>query len=148
MFFIYLSLNCDKMSVVFVPPSTYDFQKLLGGDRYGNGLADISIFKPKRGSGLFSFIAKRAIPFLIKSVKPVAKNIIEPVAKEFGKSVVKDVVLDGKPLKQSLHRRGKRALKATARKLVTGSGRVTKKTTWRRKRKKTTKHIKDIYSLV
>lgn len=129
------------MRVVFIPPSTNEFKKLLGGYNEnilkvnGSGLSDIQIFNPaprKRGGGIFSSIAKTIFPFLMRTVAPVAK--------EFGSSVIKDIFIDKKPVRNSIKRRGTDALKTVGRNIFKGAGRVTKK---QKKR-----HIKDIYSLI
>ena len=99
----------------------------------GSGLDDISIFQPKRlhhsvgnrrGGGIFSFIAKRVLPFIFKTAKPAAKQLVS--------SVVKDTIKGKKALKQSLRKHGIKALKDTGLNLLSGSGKIMKKSRKRR----------------
>ena len=157
------------MRVLFIPPSQNDFKKLLLGaetglkNKSGGGLSDISVFTPymptRRGGGIFSTIAQNIIPFLTKTLKPVAQ--------EFGANVARDVLIDKKNLKSSLKNRCAQALKSTARRIVTGRGRTSNKGRKRRgvsssssragrpkkKRRRRRAHplsppIKDVYSLL
>ena len=93
------------MRISFIPPSEYEFKVLFSSSplHKGSGLDDINIFQPKRihhsvgnrrGGGIFSFIAKRVLPFIFKAAKPAAKQFVS--------SVVKDTINGKKPLKQSL----------------------------------------------
>ena len=117
------------------PPSEYEFKVLFSSSplHKGSGLDDISIFQPKRlhrsvgnrkDGGIFSFIAKRVLPFIFKAAKPAAKQFVS--------SVVKDTIKGKKPLKQSLKKHGIKALKDTGLNLLSGSGKIIKK---RRKRR-------------
>ena len=81
----------------------------------------------RRDSGIFSFIAKRVLPFIFRAAKPSAK--------EFVSSVVKDTIKGKIPIKQSIKKHGIKALKDTGLKLLSGSGKITKKKKKRRKYK-------------
>ena len=129
------------MRISFIPPSEYEFKVLFSSSplHKGSGLDDISIFQPKRlhhsvgnrrGAGIFSFIAKRVLPFIFKAAKPAAKQFVS--------SVVKDTIKGKKPLKQSLKKHGIKALKDTGLNLLSGSGKIMKK---RRKRRITSKYL-------
>ena len=129
------------MRISFIPPSEYEFKVLFSSSplHKGSGLDDISIFQPKRlhrsvgnrrGAGIFSFIAKRVLPFIFKAAKPAAKQFVS--------SVVKDTIKGKKPLKQSLKKHGIKALKDTGLNLLSGSGEIMKK---RRKRRITSKYL-------
>ena len=118
------------MRISFIPPSEYEFKVLFSSSplHKGSGLDDISIFQPKRlhhsvgnrrGAGIFSFIAKRVLPFIFKAAKPAAKQFVS--------SVVKDTIKGKKPLKQSLKKHGIKALKDTGLNLLSGSGKIMKK---------------------
>ena len=122
------------MRISFIPPSEYEFKVLFSSAplHKGSGLDDISIFQPKRlhhsvgnrrGAGIFSFIAKRVLPFIFKAAKPAAKQFVS--------SVVKDTIKGKKTLKQPLKKHGMKALKDTGLNLLSGSGKIMKK---RRKR--------------
>ena len=124
------------MRISFIHPSEYEFKVLFSSSplHKGSGLDDISIFQPKRlhrsvgnrrGGGIFSFIAKRVLPFIFKAAKLAAKQFVS--------SVVKDTIKGKKPLKQSLKTHGIKALKDTGLNLLSGSGKIMKK---RRKRRK------------
>ena len=89
------------MRISFIPPSEYEFKVLFSSTplHKGSGLDDINIFQPKRihhsvgnrrGGGIFSFIAKRVLPFIFKAAKPAAKQFVS--------SVVKDTINGKKPL--------------------------------------------------
>ena len=118
------------MRISFIPPSEYEFKVLFSSTplHKGSGLDDISIFQPKRlhhsvgnrrGAGIFSFIAKRVLPFIFKAAKPAAKQFVS--------SVVKDTIKGKKPLKESLKKHGIKALKDTGLNLLSGSGKIMKK---------------------
>ena len=118
------------MRISFIPPSEYEFKVLFPSSplHKGSGLDDINIFQPKRfyhtpgngrGGGIFSFIAKRVLPFIFIAAKPSAK--------EFVSSVVKDTIKGKRPIKQSIKKHGIKALKDTGLKLLSGSGKITKK---------------------
>ena len=129
------------MRISFTPPSEYEFKVLFSSFPFhkGSGLDDISKFQPKRlhrsvgnrrGAGIFSFIAKRVLPFISKAAKPAAKQFVS--------SVVEDTIKGKKPLKQSLKKLGIKALKDTGLNLLSGSGKIMKK---RRKRRITSKYL-------
>ena len=139
------------MRILFAPPSENEFKKLFSINRKvnGGGLNDITVFNPsvRRGGGIFSTIARRVLPFLFNTVKPVVK--------EFGKNVASDILLNNKPWKETLKKRGVTALKETGRRVFSGSGssRVRKKSTRVKRdkihKKRMKKHgIKDVYSLI
>ena len=118
------------MRISFIPPSEHEFKLLFSSTplHKGSGLDDISIFQPKRlhhsvgnrrGAGIFSFIAKRVLPFIFKAAKPAAKQFVS--------SVVKDTIKGKKPLKESLKKHGIKALKDTGLNLLSGSGKIMKK---------------------
>ena len=118
------------MRISFIPPSEHEFKVLFSSTplHKGSGLDDISIFQPKRlhhsvgnrrGAGIFSFIAKRELPFIFKAAKPAAKQFVS--------SVVKDTIKGKKPLKESLKKHGIKALKDTGLNLLSGSGKIMKK---------------------
>ena len=118
------------MRISFIPPSEYEFKILFSTSplHKESGLDDISIFQPKRlhhsvgnrrGGGIFSFIAKRVLPFIFKAAKPAAKQFVS--------SVVKDTIKGKRPIKQSLKKHGIKALKDTGLKLLSGSGKIIKK---------------------
>ena len=118
------------MRISFIPPSEHEFKVLFSSTplHKGSGLDDISIFQPKRlhhsvgnrrGGGIFSFIAKRVLPFIFKAAKPAAKQFVS--------SVVKDTINGKKPLKESLKKHGIKALKDTGLTLLSGSGKIMKK---------------------
>ena len=118
------------MRISFIPPSEHEFKVLFSSTplHKGSGLDDISIFQPKRlhhsvgnrrGAGIFSFIAKRVLPFIFKAAKPAAKQFVS--------SVVKDTIKGKKPLKESLKKHGIKALKDTGLNLLSGSGKIMKK---------------------
>ena len=124
------------MRISFIPPSEYEFKVLFSSAplHKGSGLDDINIFQPKRfyhtpwnrrGGGIFSFIAKRVLPFIFRVAKPSAK--------EFVSSVVKDTIKGKRPIKQSIKKHGIKALKDTGLKLLSGSGKITKRRKKRRK---------------
>ena len=117
------------MSISFIPPSEHEFKVLFSSTplHKGSGLDDISIFQPKRlhhsvgnrrGGGIFSFIAKRVLPFIFKAAKPAAKQFVS--------SVVKDTIKGKKPLKESLKKHDIKALKDTGLNL-SGLGKIMKK---------------------
>ena len=137
------------MRVIFMQPTENEFRKLLSSNNVlknssGGALSDIKIFTPtprQRGGGFFTDIGKKIIPFLVKSVAPVAK--------EFGSSVVKDVLINNKPIKDSFKHRGVAALKRVGRNMVGDSGGVLKRVNRRSKIKKKNKNaIKDVYALI
>ena len=109
------------MRISFIPPSEHEFKVLFSSTplHKGSGLDDISIFQTKRlhhsvgnrrGGGIFSFIAKRVLPFIFKAAKPAAKQFVS--------SVVKDTIKGKKPLKESLKKHGMKALKDTGLNLL------------------------------
>ena len=127
------------MRISFISPSEYEFKVLFSTSplHKGSGLDDISIFQPKRlhhsvgnrrGGGIFSFIAKRVLPFIFKAVKPAAKQFVS--------SVVKETIKGKRPIKQSLKKHGIKALKDTGLKLLSGSGKIIKKERKRRRKYK------------
>lgn len=98
---------------------------------------DITTFlappRTRRGAGLFSMLAglaKKALPFLIRTVTPEATAL--------SRNVLQDV-LEGRKLKDSLKYRGLTALQSVAEKALRrgGKGRIHKRT--KNKRKKTTR---------
>ena len=112
------------MRISFIPPSEHDFKVLFSSTplHKGGGLDNISVFQPRRsthargnrrGGGIFSFIAKRVLPFIFKAAKPSAKTFVS--------SVVKDAIKGKRPIKQSLKKHGIKALKDTGLKLLSGS---------------------------
>ena len=118
------------MRSTFAPPTRHEFDFLFleHHPRVGGGLDDISIFIPpptqrsRRGGGLFSTLgglAKKALPFLWRSVAPEAARL--------GRDVLGDV-LEGKKFRESLKTRGVSALKNVGSRLVRG-GRVRKRIT-------------------
>ena len=126
------------MRISFIHPSEYEFKVLFSAAplHKGSGLDDINIFQPKRfyhtpgnrrGGGIFSFIAKRVLPFIFRAAKPSAK--------EFVSSVVKDTIKGKRPIKQFIKKHGIKALKVTGLKLLSGSGKITKQRKKRRKYK-------------
>ena len=135
------------MRISFIPPSEYEFKVLFSPSplHKGSGLDNISTFQPKRlhrsvgnrrGGGIFSFIAKRVLPFISKAAKPAAKQFVS--------SVVKDTINGKKPLKQYLKKHGIKALKDTGLNLLSGSGKIMKKRKKRRGKYKgriTTKYL-------
>lgn len=68
---------------------------------------------------MLSGIAKRAIPFLVRTVAPEAMQM--------GKAVLSDV-LEGRQLRESLRNRGITAAKGVGRRIIRG-GRIMKKRT-------------------
>ena len=142
------------MRIAFTPPTENEFKQLFLSSplRKGGGLDDISVFQPKglayrRGSGILSFIsgvAKRVLPFIIKAVKPTAK--------EFGSAVIKDVIAGDKPIRNSLKRNGVKALKQTGLRLIRGSGGVNKRLEGSGGKKKTKKrnsrYKRDIFDMI
>ena len=81
------------MRISFIPPSEHDFKVLFSSTplHKGAGLGDINIFQPRRsshargntrGGGIFSFIAKRVLPFIFKAAKPSAKTFVSSVVKD------------------------------------------------------------------
>ena len=109
------------MRISFIPLSEYEFKVLFSFSplHKGSGLDDISIFQPerlhcsvgnRRGGGIFSFVAKRVLPFIFKAA--------EPAAKQFVSSVVKDTMKGKKPIKQSLKKHSIKALKDTGLNLL------------------------------
>lgn len=139
------------MRVIFIQPTEYEFRKLLSSNNVlknsnGGALSDIKIFTPtprRRGGGFFTDIGRKIIPFLVKSVTPAAR--------EFGSSVVKDLLINNKSLKDSVKHRGVAALKRVGRNMVGDSGGVLKsvKRNGRSKIKKKRKNaIKDVYTLI
>ena len=118
------------MRISFIPPSEHEFKVLFSSTplHKGSGLDNISIFQPKRlhhsvgnrrGAGIFSFIAKRVLPFIFKAAKPAAKQFVS--------SVVKDTIKGKKPLKESLKKHGIKALKDTGLNLLSDLGKIMKK---------------------
>ena len=118
------------MRIAFIPPSEDDFKSLFLSTplHKGGGLSDINIFQPRhhtvsprsrKGGGIFSFLAKKVLPFIIKAAKPSAKT--------FATSVLKDVITGKTPIKQSIKKHGIKAVKETGMKMLTGSGRIIKK---------------------
>ena len=63
---------------------------------------------------MLSGIARRVFPFMMKTMKPVAR--------QFGASVLNDVISGKRDLKTSIKRNGLRALKRTGKKILRGSG--------------------------
>ena len=127
------------MRISFIPPSEHDFEVSFSSTplHTGAGLDDINIFQPRRsshargnrrGGGIFSFIAKRVLPFIFKAAKPSAKTFVS--------SVVKDTIKGKRPIKQSIKKHGIKALKDTGLKLLSGSGNITKKKKKKKKKKK------------
>ena len=118
------------MRIAFIPPSEDYFKSLFLSTplHKGGGLSDINIFQPRhhtvsprsrKGGGIFSFLAKKVLPFIIKAAKPSAKT--------FATSVLKDAITGKTPIKDSIKKHGIKAVKETGMKMLTGSGRVTKK---------------------
>ena len=140
------------MRVTFTPPTESEFKQLfsLQPMRKGGGFDDISVFQSplgyRKGGGIFSLIsgvAKRIIPFLIRSAKPAAKA--------FGTAVATDLITKKRPLKQSVKKHGVTALKKTGLRLLKGSGkkRTKKRRTVSKKRTcKKRKYKSDVYDLL
>ena len=89
-------------------------------DRFrGGSIGDISVFKASspyiKGSGWFGRIAL-----------PLFKRVIAPNLLELGANVLSDVN-SGSKLKSSLKRRGVDSLKKTAKQILTGSGKKTRR---------------------
>ena len=131
------------MRIFFIPPSKYEFKVLFSSVplHKGAGLDNISVFQPRRtshargnrrGAGIFSFIAKRVLPFIFKAAKPSSKTFVS--------SVVKDAIKGKRPIKQSVKKHGIKALKHTGLKLLSRSGKIRKKKN--RKKKTVLKHLK------
>lgn len=123
------------MRIVFIPPSEDDFKSLFLSVplHKGGGLSDINVFQPRhhtisprtrKGGGIFSFLARRVLPFIIKAAKPSAKT--------FATSVLKDAISGDTPIKHSIKKHGIKALRETGIKMLSGSGRITKKKKKRR----------------
>ena len=130
------------MRISFIPPSEYEFKVLFSSVplHIGAGLDNISVFQPRRtshacgnrrGAGIFSFIAKRVLPFVFKAAKPSAKTFVS--------SIVKGAIKGKRPIKQSLKKHGIKALKDTGLKFLSGSGKIRKK---KNKRKIVLNHLK------
>ena len=113
------------MRISFIPPSEHEFKILFSSTplQKGGGLDDINIFQPKtfsrlsgsrRGGGIFSFIARKVLPFIFKAAKPAAKTFVS--------SVVKDTIKSKKPLKELVKKHGVRALKETGLNMLSGAG--------------------------
>ena len=109
------------MRISFIPPSEHDFKVLFLSTplHKGGGLDDINVFQPRRsmhacrnrrGAGIFSFMAKRVLPFIFKAAKPSAKTFIS--------SVVKDAIKSKRPIKESLKKHRIKALKDSGLKLL------------------------------
>ena len=118
------------MRISFIPPSEYEFKSLFSSSplHKGSGLDDINIVQPKRfyhtpgdrrGGGIFSFIAKRVLPFIFRAAKPSAKKSVS--------SVVRDTIKGKRPIKLSIKNHGIKVLKDTGSKLLSGSGKITKR---------------------
>ena len=115
------------MRITLIPPSEDEFKLLFTSSplHKGGGLDDINVFQPKqtflmqrsrRGGGILSFLAKRVLPFIFKAAKPSAKTFVS--------SVVKDVIEGKTPIKKSIKRHSKKALKDTGLKLISGSDKI------------------------
>ena len=84
----------------------------------------------------------------------------KPSVKTFATSVLKDAITGKTPIKQSIKKHGIKALKETGMKMLSGSGRITKKkksipvlkALWARlktnKKKYSTGRYKDIFDIV
>ena len=81
------------MRISFIPPSEEEFKILFSSTplHKGAGLDDINIYQPKkfsqhsrnrRDGGIFSFIARRVLPFVFKAAKPAAKTFLSSVVKD------------------------------------------------------------------
>lgn len=142
------------MRVVFIPPSEHEFKKLFSSIplKKGSGLDDITVFQPPvsymRGGGIFSTlsgIAKRALPFLIKTMSPSIQ--------EFGQGVFTDVVSGNKSLKSSMKNRGVRALKKTGKRILKNVMKSKRLGGKKKKKKKKTNlrnvgYKRDVYDLL
>ena len=137
------------MRVVFIPPSQDEFKKLFMRSplKHGGGLSDISIFSPhisnRRGGGVLSTlsgIARKVFPFMIKTLKPVAK--------QFGASVLNDVISGRRDFKTSLKKNGIKALKKSGSRILRPSGRVTKNRRRTKKVKKRRGYKTSVFDIV
>ena len=84
--------------------------------------------RSRRGGGVFSFLsglAKKAFPFLVRSVAPEVVNM--------GRSVLGDV-LEGRKVKTALRTRGVEALRGVGQRLARGGGRTSGKKKRKNKR--------------
>lgn len=126
------------MAITFVPPTKREFDTLFL-DRHslkGGGIENIKIFQPtaalqrtRRGGGIFnvlSGLAKRAIPFLIRTIAPEAMQM--------GRGVLGDV-LEGRKLRESLRSRGITAIRGVGERLARGGGKIRKKKVNKKKNK-------------
>ena len=123
------------MRISFIPPSEHDF-KVISSIPLHKGASLDDIFQPRRsshargnrrGGGIFSFIAKRVLPFIFEAAKPSAKTFVS--------SVIKDTIKGKRPTKQSIKKHGIKALKDTGLKLLSGSGKIIKKKKKKKKKK-------------
>lgn len=129
------------MKTSFVPPTRREFDAVFSvGESAvrGGGIDDIRIFLPpsvqrsKRGGGIFtvlSGLAKRAIPFLMRTIAPEAVRMSEGVLGD---------VLEGRRFRDSLKNRGVEALKGVRKRIVGGKAGKTK----RKRGKKQNKQLK------
>lgn len=85
---------------------------MLGGDgcQCGHGLAGFEGVRYQKGFGLLSSLFSKVLPYLKKFGSYIGKHLLN-----YGTDVASDVVLDGKPIKES----AKRRLKETASKVTT-----------------------------
>ena len=110
-----------------MPPSEAEFRRLFTTTplKRGGAINDISVFNPpisyRRGGGVLSAlsgIARRVFPFIVKTMKPMAK--------QFGTSVINDVISGKRDFKTSVKKHGVRALKKTGSQFLKKSSKVDK----------------------
>lgn len=112
--------------VAFIPPSAAEFANIFDVSpikiQRGGASSDIEIFKaPARslkGGGLFSSLAG-----VVRKVLPFVAKAFVPAAVDMGQGVLKDLSKGRRNLKESLKKRGIKALKSGSRRLLSGGGR-------------------------
>ena len=136
------------MRTALVIPSKDEFITLFEDPlvlKRGGGLSDITTFQSpvlyQKGAGLFSFlkgIGRRAIPFILKNVVPEALDM--------SRGVLEDVTSGQVKLKDSLKKRGIRAVRGVARRATTRGGGRIKKTRKKRKQRREKCYKKDVFA--
>ena len=115
----------NMVKVGLYPLSEQDFVQILKKQNVynnlrGAGVADINIFRTKRGklqgAGILSTIAN-----LGKMLLPSLKKYLLPAAGRFTSGVIKDISR-GKKFKESVTSRGKKNLKRVGSKILSGKG--------------------------